>query len=529
MKKTVVQKGTFRFANGPLTEDIQGEYYYSDDYFLRNAAILNPHLRTLSFVLCMTCFPSVEAKKESPDYVRVYRYAEEFLTEIGFSDFRVNPDYEKPPSADTLAVLAAHKVIEVHGEKVSLIAVGLRGADYGDEWAANLIMGEKGPAYGFNESMVYARQFLEIYMEELGRKLCRRVKFWITGYSRVAGVANLLGASIDKYAQAYKTDTGDIYVYTFEGPGVASKEDTRPYPSIHNTINPHDLVMRMPPGAWGFRRYGVDDTVFPAINSEGFTKRIDEVKERVRQLNPTMYYDPQSFRVTSLKKLKLVGVADLAEDRGLWRMDEWWYHAKMDEFLDRFMEFMCKKIPHPEDGEDPSDAQRRRRFALTYQEAFSRLAKSFMGKDEETKEGLRQALRAFAKEDITARGKMYLGIRLFQNREYSCRQVESYLRRQLEKRLLSDDSLGVSKDVLQEFFGAIENLTYYFIKCASYDMRRHNLAYMTSLFCNLDQVKAAHMPEVIFAWLMTLDSYYHKDMSGNMVEMGKNPYEYEAE
>ena len=63
--KIPVRKGTFRFAGGQLKKDREGVYYYSDMYFLRNAAILNPHLRTLSCAFCMTCFPSVDARKES--------------------------------------------------------------------------------------------------------------------------------------------------------------------------------------------------------------------------------------------------------------------------------------------------------------------------------------------------------------------------------------------------------------------------------------------------------------------------------
>ncbi|MBR2778940.1 MAG: hypothetical protein IKD85_02055 [Firmicutes bacterium] len=507
-----IKRGTFVFADGPRKNDRTATYYYTDEYFRRNAAILNPHLRTMSFALCMACFPSME----SEDYERVYRNAETLLVDdLGFSDFEANEDYKKKPAVNTLGMLLAHKVIQDRGEDYSLIVMGLRGAGYGDEWGSNLVLGETGSAQGFEKCMEYADAFLCSYLEKMEDKLCRRVKYWITGYSRVGGVSNLLGARIDRYAPAYRTETGNIFVYTFEAPAAASKEDRRPYPSIHNTVNPHDIVPKLAPSVWGFRRYGVDDTVFPDIHSEEFNKKIPEVLERLHELNPELVYDPSAFRTAYRKGKQILPVAEVKEKHGK-HFDEWWYHAKQDEYLERFMDFIGKRISHPEDGDDPTDRERRLRFAKTYQSAFSAFARTYLGGTEKEREAMISVVMQIYKKDLPTRRLAYILFRLWQNTEMSCRRLENYLKGIIRKRIAENPATGLTAGRVNAFFDAVENLAYYVIKCCSYDVRRHKFSYVSTLLYNIKHIAMGHYPEVIMAWLQTMDSYYHDDMSARL-------------
>ena len=59
---------------------------------------------------------------------------------------------------------------------------------------------------------------------------------------------------------------------------------------------------------------------------------------------------------------------------------------------------------------------------------------------------------------------------------------------------------------------AVENLLYFVTKCCSYDVRRHKFSYFSTLLNNAKRIALGHYPEVIMAWLQTLDSYYHKKM-----------------
>jgi len=517
-KKADIIKGTVTFADGALVQDRTTDYYYSDEYFRRSAAILNPHLRTMSYALCMACFPSTEAK----DYDRVYRNAEKLLGELGFTDFEPNEDYKKKPTVDTLGILVAHKVIQDRGEDYSLIVMGLRGAGYGDEWASNLLLDKKGAAVGFNDCMHYADAFLCTYMEKIEAKLCKKVKFWITGYSRVGGVSNLLGARIDRYAPAYRTNTGDIFVYTFEAPAPASKEDRRPYPSIHNTVNPHDIVPKLAPEVWGFKRYGVDDTVFPDIHSEEYEEKIGEVQDRIRAMNPDLHYDPEDFTPKHLERRTRSFVP--FDPNGAKTNDEWWYHAKQDEFLDRFMVFIGKKISHPEDGDDPTDRERRGRFVDTYQSAFSAFAKTYIGGTDEERQAMIALVGKIAKEDLKGFRMVRCYLKLWRNNERSTRSLETDIKKIVRKHIEEMPETGMNTQNLGETFNAIENLLTYAIKCLSYDARRHSLSYMATLLTNAKCIILAHYPEVIMAWLQTLDSYYSRNMSDRLITAG-NPAE----
>ncbi len=511
-QKPSIIKGTIRFAEGALKHDRETEYYYSDDYFRRNAAILNPHLRTMSYALCMACFPSTEAK----NYDRVYRNAEKLLTELGFSDFTPNEDYKKKPTVDTLGILVAHKIIEENGEQVSLIVMGLRGADYGDEWASNLLLDKSGPAIGFYDCMKYADAFLCTYLENIEHKLCRKVKYWITGYSRVGGVTNLLGARLDKYSKAYRTETGNIFVYTFEAPAPASKSDRRPYPSIHNTVNPHDIVPKLAPDVWGFRRYGVDDTVFPPIHSEEYDELIGEVQERIKAMNPDLTYDPQKFKTAYLQR-RTRTIIPHDRNNAKKSFDEWWYTAKQDEYLERFMTFIGKKISHPEDGDDPTDWERRSRFVETYQAAFSAFAKTILGGTDEEREAMKKLVEKIMKEDFKTSRQIRLYMILWKNTEKSIHKAEKEIKKIIRNRIQNDDSIALDGHNLSEFFDSIENLLYYVMKCASYDARRHSLSYVSTLVMNAENIILGHFPEVIMAWLQTFDSYYHKDMTDKLI------------
>ncbi len=512
-QKAKIKTGTFTFADGPREQDRTGTYYYSDEYFRRNAAILNPHLRTMSFALCMACFPSMEAV----DYDRVYRNAEKLLGELGFTDFTPNEDYRKKPSVDTLGILLAHKVIRDGDEDCSLIVMGLRGAGYGDEWASNLVLGEEGSAEGFEKCMVYADAFLCRYLEDMAGKLCRRVKYWITGFSRVAAVSNLLGARIDRYAPAYFTRTDDIYVYTFEAPAAASKADRRPFPSIHNTVNPHDLVPKMAPSVWGFRRYGTDDTVFPDIHSEEYLEKIGEVQERVKALNPTLDYDPEAFKTTYRKGKQFLPVEDVPRAKRK-QFDEWWYHARQDEYLDRFVDFIGKRISHKEDGDDPTDRERRARFVKSYQAAFSAVAKTYLGGTLSEREAMLSAVKTIYKEDLNTRRLAYGLFKLWQNSDFSYRQLGIYIKTIVHRRMQMTPEAGMDSQAVSAFFSAAENLLYYVVKCLSYDVRRHHFSYFTTLLTNVHRIALGHYPEVIMAWLQTYDEYYHVDMSGRLEE-----------
>ena len=76
--------------------------------------------------------------------------------------------------------------------------------------------------------------------------------FLVTGHSRGAAVANILGAELTE-----RFGESDVFVYTFATPRTVRGE-YKSYRNIFNIINPADLVTCLPLPQWGFERYGVD-------------------------------------------------------------------------------------------------------------------------------------------------------------------------------------------------------------------------------------------------------------------------------
>ena len=498
-KKTSAEmiKGTFRFADGPVVCDREGTYQYADDFFRGDAREADERLRAMSFAFCMACFPSTEAS----NYERVYRNAEALLGEIGFTDLVVNDDFRRPPAGETLGILAAHKVIGQGDDAFSVVAVGLRGADYGDEWADNILLEESGEAEGFARGADNLAAFLRDYLARIADALCARVKIWLSGFSRVAAIVNLLGAKIDREADSYGTRTEDLFVYTFECPAAAPAEDDRAYPSIHNFINPHDLVPYLAPRKWGFKRYGVDDGAVPRISSEEFRRRFGEVKKVLRKLNPELVYDILDFRPVCLDGTEFREVRRLGARTGRRRPEGWWYSARQDDYLERFLPFISEAGLPPDGGKQRTDADRRRFFTREMQASAAYAADLFFAATEAERNRIRKNIRDILEIDLQGLRKAQFYLRLRSGTGKSLQKNVEKLGKWMRRRVLQTAPERAAE--LDGIFAEVAALVTFFIRSASVDARRHHFAFLPTMIHNVDRITVAHMPEVIYAWLQT--------------------------
>ena len=80
----------------------------------------------------------------------------------------------------------------------------------------------------------------------------KNIKLWVSGFSRAAAVANIVGADLTDMELC---PASDIFVYTFATPRV-TKRDTGNYANIFNIIGKQDIITRFSPGDWGYARYG---------------------------------------------------------------------------------------------------------------------------------------------------------------------------------------------------------------------------------------------------------------------------------
>ena len=96
---------------------------------------------------------------------RCYERAEEFFSDIGYSDFDSNAETDYVGTAETIGIALAKKTILDGGVPYTIVAVSVRGGGYGSEWASNFTVGysdeNNGNHKGFYESRDRALEFVK--------------------------------------------------------------------------------------------------------------------------------------------------------------------------------------------------------------------------------------------------------------------------------------------------------------------------------------------------------------------------------
>ena len=131
------------------------------------------------------------------------------------------------------------------------VIIAIRGTG-SEEWKLNMDLMPSG-----NYDLPYAENFFlaaEDILTTQADYLSGLVSpaFLVTGHSRGAAVANILGAELTE-----RFGESNVFVYTFATPRTVRGE-YKAYGNIYNIINPADLVTYLPLPQWGFERYGID-------------------------------------------------------------------------------------------------------------------------------------------------------------------------------------------------------------------------------------------------------------------------------
>ena len=231
-----------------------------------------------------------------------------FLTDAGFTDIRKD-DYSKVPTMFTVSTAMGHRAMTHEGqEPFTLIAVGVCGEGYKNEWESNMTAGT-GPIHeGFGSAAQLVIDRLAGYIATRG--LTGRIKVWIAGFSRAAAVTNVVAGTL--------VNTGifpceDVYAYTFAAPAAIKNPPAEGYDNIFNIINPADLVPQVMPMEWGYGRYGKD--LF--LPTQEFASYIGFVENSMRNYTNLTQFDVQyhySPRLTLRTRLLMSMVLEVTED-----------------------------------------------------------------------------------------------------------------------------------------------------------------------------------------------------------------------
>lgn len=375
-----VKKGDFVFA--PHTYpygDLSDIYYYTDSVFSGSAFDYNEHLATMSMIMAAA---SISSQDADADYDVKSRNLGYLFREWDFTDFSVNDYYTQRPGEQTMGVGIAYKVIGEGEDAYTLLAIVPRSAGYQREWAGNFTVGKEGVHEGFATGRDIILDFAQQYVEKNGEHFKGTVKVWTVGYSRGAGVANLLAAYLDDNSNALGIEIGkeNIFAYTFGTPSNVQYADEAEkallesnYGNIHNRYSDYDIVTYAPFKDWNFTYYGTTK-LFDVQNAEKKAEMLTFLKKS----NEMIYelYTAENSSADPDNFMPLMLQADLSEGLGVSLVPAdpaYGIPTKQQEFLDERIGFLVENLVPDRDTYVDGG----------YQYALQRLTSLYFGLDAE--------------------------------------------------------------------------------------------------------------------------------------------------
>ncbi len=223
--------------------DFTCDFPFGEALFFEDENVYHHRLAQASLGLAVSAFRNMTSDLKERD-ANIRR----FLSDTGFGDI-VTVDYDVVPNVSTIGTAMAHREIEIDGKTCTLIAVGVSGAGYEDEWESSFTIGDETAHVGFSEAAQKVVARLKAYVAD--QKLSSPLRMWISGYSRAAAVSNLTAAMV-KDDPALPFDA--LYAYTFATPNTT--REVGDYPFIFNIVGQFDPVPAVPFHQWGYDRHG---------------------------------------------------------------------------------------------------------------------------------------------------------------------------------------------------------------------------------------------------------------------------------
>ena len=235
---------------------VDEKIYAATDFFeypfWQPATVYDGNLAIMSLFMSL-CAARDLKRNENPDTFDPAQNVELYLNSAGFGDIRKD-DYSKTTSIYTISTAMGYRTMEHEGEEpFTLIAVGVCGGGYGNEWQSNLTAGNGDLHEGFRSASDLVIDRISGYIAMQGIK--GRIKIWISGFSRAAAVANLTAGRLTRAGVFPKED---IYCYTYATPAAVLNPPVSGDENIFNILCPTDAVPQVMPSDWGYGRYGKD-------------------------------------------------------------------------------------------------------------------------------------------------------------------------------------------------------------------------------------------------------------------------------
>ena len=167
-------------------EAFEFDIHFTEYPFWQSATQYDGNLAVMSLAMALSANRALNPSLESTKGFDPSLHLEKFLTDAGFSQIRKD-DYSKETSMYTISMAMGAKQMKKDGEKpFTLIAIGVCGGGYGNEWQSNMTPGYGNLHKGFLSAAQLVIDRLAGYI--LTNDIKGDVKIWISGFSRAAAV-----------------------------------------------------------------------------------------------------------------------------------------------------------------------------------------------------------------------------------------------------------------------------------------------------------------------------------------------------
>jgi len=179
---------------------------------------------------------------------------------------------------DVAGFTIGSRMCELPGTDFGIVIIAIRGTVGREDWLSNLNMANEWgsqtnlnlttlPKYheGFYRSAEFVMDALKQYVKDYNIDVSK-AKFLVTGHSRGAATANLVGKMLDDAGEGpadspfAKVRRENVYVYSIATPNVtvSPSPDTadEKYRNIYSVVSPEDIVPLVPFKEWHGARYG---------------------------------------------------------------------------------------------------------------------------------------------------------------------------------------------------------------------------------------------------------------------------------
>lgn len=273
-----------------ITHPVKGRKYQCDvnlnvDYrqFWEDNTIYNQKLSILGSMMATLAYEEETAKIsfDHPEYGEGNIKKLYDLWGFKYENIKLCED-SKYHDDDISEMTIGHKKVEYNGEEKELIFIAIRGTDSTiEEWSSNFDVGadtedywnrgnpdwlDKNDHKGFNVTANRIIYKICEYIERNAMDTNVEKVFFITGHSRGAAIANIIGAEFnvpkdnEEIIRIFNSNPNyRTFTYTFATPNTTTNLNYNDncYNAIFNIVNDDDLVPMLPiEEPWGFHKYG---------------------------------------------------------------------------------------------------------------------------------------------------------------------------------------------------------------------------------------------------------------------------------